>query len=70
MKTCNFGTVVNILNGTELLYGLSFGHWNAKLSLQVWTLLIWQDDSFCIVQIDQLILDSTQWQSCSVVSDS
>ena len=40
MKTCNFGTVVNILNGTELLYGLSFGHWYAKLSLQVWTLLI------------------------------
>ena len=40
VKTCNFGTVVNILNGTELLYGLSFGHWNAKLSLQVWTLLI------------------------------
>ena len=70
MKTCNFGTVVNILNGTELLYGLSFGHWYAKLSLQVWTLLIWQDDSFCIVQIDQLILDATQWQSCSVASDS
>ena len=26
MKICNFGTVVNILDGTELLYGLSFGH--------------------------------------------
>ena len=40
MKICNFGTVVNILNGTELLYGLFFGHWYEKLSLQVWTLLI------------------------------